>query len=233
MAQGLQGDMSSTRSHGTRETVELGNRFRQARLSRRLSIAQVSQALHMAKHHIEALEAGDFSVFAAEIYVRGACLSYAAFLGISQEVSEREVWRVLSAGRKPVPLKIHTAFSWFERLVTARLILWAALAVIGLMVSGYIVWQVQTFLQLPQLRLTEDLPAVTDELRHTVAGVAQAQAKVTVNGEVTVLSGDASFRVPLVLHRGINVVRIEAENAAGRKAVIEKHVLYTDSQMVR
>lgn len=217
--------MVGTKSQKTKPASELGEKLRQARLSRHLSVIQVANALHMPSRHIEALEEGDLGVFAAEIYARGACLKYAAFVGIESDALERVIWRALSASRERVPLKIHTAFSWFERLVTPRLILWGVVAAVGLTVTGYIIWQVQTFLQLPAVQLTEALPAVTSDETLLVKGTAESQATITLNEELIILERDSSFTVPLVLHPGVNVVRIEAENAAGRKAVIEQHVI--------
>jgi cytoskeletal protein RodZ len=223
--------MSSTRSQKTQAAVELGEKLRQARVARRLSVVQVAHELHMPRHHIEALEAGDLGVFAAEIYARGACLKYASYVGLGTESLERVVWRAVSAGRERVPLKIHMTFSWVERLLTPRVILWAVAGGVGLIVIGYIIWQVQTFLQLPDLELIQSLPTTTTSDTIVIEGKAEAEAKVTVNGEVVLPDKTTSlFRVPLMLHSGVNVVRIEAENAAGRKAIIEHHVIFSQQK---
>src|SRR3989344_7354305 len=97
----------------TEAALAMGKTFSQARRQRGLTARQVAQALNISVRHLEAIEDGDFSAFAAEIYARGACLKYAAYLGLEGDSTERMVWRALSVGRKPVPLRVHTAFSWF------------------------------------------------------------------------------------------------------------------------
>ena len=124
-----------------------------------------------------------------------------------------------------MPLRVHTAFSWFERAFTPRLLLWVCIGLIVFIIGAYIAWQVQTFLQLPTLQLVGDLPAVVLEDGVVVQGKAEADAKVTLNGQLVILQPDLSFAVRLYLHPGINVVRLEAENAAGRKGVIKRHIL--------
>ncbi len=45
------------------------------------------------------------------------------------------------------------------------------------------------------------------------------------NGDAIVLGADGLFEVPMFLHPGINVVQIEAKNAAGRTRTITRNLL--------
>lgn len=217
--------MTSTRSHKTKAAADLGALLAAARTKKRLTQHQASDALNIPRRQIAALEEGDFSLFAAELYARGACLKYAGWLGIEAAEIERGMWRALSAGRERVPLKIHTPFALVERLLNARLVLWVAIAAVALAVGAYIIWQIQTFLELPVIVLAEPLPAMAQADRLVVQGTAPAESKVTVNGETVVLQAGGSFAVPILLHGGINIIRIEAQNAAGRTSVITQDVL--------
>lgn len=218
--------MVGTKSHKTKPAADLGQLLQEARQRRRLSIQDVARALNIPSRQIEALEEGDLGVFAAEIYARGACLKYTAWLGIDMAISERAIWRALSAGRERVPLTLHTSLSWFERLLHPRLVLWLIIGCAAFGVGGYIIWQVQSFLQLPALQV-EAVPAVVSAEQLALQGTADGQAQVTVNEQPVVLETGGVWHVPLTLHPGINVVRVEAKNAAGRKSVIEKHILYS------
>jgi hypothetical protein len=104
--------------------------------------------------------------------------------------------------------------------------MWAALSVVTLIVGGYIIWQVKSFWQLPQLSLDSEVPVVASDQYVTVQGKTEAGTKVTINGEQIVLKPDATFAVDMRLHPGINVVSIEAQNAAGRKRVLERDILW-------
>lgn len=218
--------MVGTVSKKTRPDQALSAMLGQARAQRRVSLADASHALNIPIKQLEALEAGDFSIFSAEIYARGACLKYADYLGLQSEQSRRAIWRGISASRERVPLKIHTAFTWFERLMSARLVLWVAISAVVLSVGGYIFWQVKSFWQLPVVTLQENIPAMTTNSKLVIHGLSdRPETRITVNNERVILKPDATFVSDLSLHQGINVIQIEAQNAAGRKAVLVRHVL--------
>ncbi len=204
---------------------ELGERLQRERESRRMSLERVGIELHIPIHHLEAIEEGNFSAFSAEIYARGACLKYAEFLGMGGDEAERAIWRALSVGRQRVPLKIHTAFSWIERLWNARLMVWVMVGVVVVMIGGYIGWQIRSFWQLPPVNLLTEIPPVQDDSTLLVRGSTEPEVRVKLNDEPVILHSDATFEVSLKLHPGINVIRIEAQNAAGRTAIIERQVL--------
>src|SRR5450432_2457994 len=72
-------------SAGDRPTVVVGSggvgpALRAARERRGLTIAAVTEALHVEARIIEALETGRFSVFDAPVYARGFIRKYGAFL---------------------------------------------------------------------------------------------------------------------------------------------------------
>lgn len=197
----------------------------EARVRAGISLADAARELNIAVSKLAALEEGDFSVFAAEVYGRGVYLRYAAYLGVNDRQAERLVSRALTEARERVPLKVHTPLVWWERIITSRNVIVAALAVLALIVGGYITWQVQSFVRLPLLRLTGPASAVAESDTVAVTGAAEQNARVTVNGEAVLLQEDGKFEVELRLHPGINVIYVEAENAAGRVRAIERHLL--------
>ena len=54
----------------------VGEQLRQAREKANLSIADVAEQTKIRKDHLESLEAGDYNVFAAPVYIRGFVRSY-------------------------------------------------------------------------------------------------------------------------------------------------------------
>lgn len=217
--------MVGTRSVKVRPDPAVGTCLRRARQERRLTIEAVAAQLRIPTRQLQALEEGDFSVFAAEVYARGAYMQYISYLGLDEQSSQRMISRVLSGARERVPLRLHTPLGWFERFVSPRRILMAALGLVALGVGTYVLWQVQSFLRLPDVRLSEPASGVADKAALMVRGVADHEARVQVNGETMLLQEDGSFETALRLHPGINVLQVTAENAAGRGRVIEKHVL--------
>lgn len=65
--------------------IEIGNLLKKARQERQISLEELSKELKIQKRHLQAMEDGDFSVFAGEVYVRGALRNYAEAVGLNQE----------------------------------------------------------------------------------------------------------------------------------------------------
>lgn len=196
-----------------------------ARVTRGLTVDEVAAQLRIPPTQLTSLEEGDLSVFPAEVYARGAFLKYADFLGIHAESTTRAFLRALSDSREYVPLRVHTPRPWLERFLTPRWLLAGVGAFIAAAVGFYLVWQVQSFWRLPQLTLFEPTTAVVPGASVTVRGRAEADAHVTVNDEPVLLNGEDMFTTTLLLHPGINVLHVVAENAAGRQRVITQHLL--------
>ncbi|MEX1997432.1 MAG: helix-turn-helix domain-containing protein [Candidatus Andersenbacteria bacterium] len=217
--------MVGTRPAKTRRDTTVGTILTRARHARGLSVAAVAAELNIPSKHLQSLEDGDLSVFSAEVYARGAFLKYADFLGVRAEKTQHTFLQILSGAREYVPLRVHRPQPWLVSMLTPRWILAGAIASIALVVGTYIALQVQSFLELPDLALREPVTGVSDGASLTIRGVAESHARVTVNGQPALLDTAGNFTVPLVLHPGINVVHVEAENAAGRKRIIQRDIL--------
>ena len=217
--------MVGTRPTKTRSDTTVGRLLVQARRLRKLTLEEVSEELKIPAHHLQALEEGNLSVFSAEVYARGAFTQYANFLGVRAEATQRAFLRVLSGAREFVPLRVHRPRSWLASKISPRWILAGVLLGIAVLVGSYIVWQVQSFLRLPALTISEPISDVIPGATLVVRGVAEDQARVTINDQTALVDSDGGFYATLTLHPGINVLRVEAVNAAGRKRVVERHLL--------
>lgn len=205
---------------------QVGYPLRDARIALGLEVEDVAHQLNIPPRQIQALEEGNFSVFAAEVYARGAYVKYATFVGINAEQAQRTALRALSGVRQPVPLRMHTPQKWYERLLTPKLVVIAGSSFLAFLVVGYIGWQVRSFWQLPALELTSPTKTYLEDEVIMIRGTSEPSAHVRINGESVLLKENASFEVELTLHPGINVIYAEAENAAGRIRSLEQHILY-------
>ena len=64
----------------------IGQKLQQARVARKLTLEQVSQATHMRLHYLEALEAGNFEALPSTAQARGFLRTYANYLGLDADV---------------------------------------------------------------------------------------------------------------------------------------------------
>ena len=73
--------MNQSQAHYT----HIGAQFRELRLHYGLSIAQVSERLHIRSQYLEAIELGDLSGLPGKVYSQGYIHSYAEFLGLNPQ----------------------------------------------------------------------------------------------------------------------------------------------------
>lgn len=207
--------------------AEVGERLKRARKKTQLAIEDISRELHVPAKQLIALEEGDYSVFSAELYARGAYTAYAKYLGVDTDMSSRAFLRALSSVRQRIPLTLHTPATFFERLIHPKIILAAIGIFLALLVGGYITWQLQSFWRLPDLTIDGSLSRSTSERTLTITGKAEEHSQFTVNSETILLQEDARFSVPLILHKGMNMIRMEVKNSAGRVRAKQLFLLRT------
>lgn len=65
--------------------MPLGQRLRQAREAKGISLEQASSHTHILKRHLVALEANDFAALPQPTFARGFAQSYARFLGLDKD----------------------------------------------------------------------------------------------------------------------------------------------------
>ncbi len=197
----------------------VGEYLRSARNRQKISLATASHVLHIPLKQLQGLEDDDYSVFSAELYARGAYSSYAKYLGVETRISSHAFYRSLSHVRERVPLHLHTPETFLQRLIHPRIILSAIGGLLVLLVGGYIAWQLQSFWHLPNLAISFPEDALIHGSEVTLEGTAEEKSQVQINGEPILLQDNATFSVPLMLHPGMNYVKVEVKNAAGRVKV--------------
>lgn len=203
----------------------VGARLKAARRQQGLTLDEVATALRIPVRQLQSLEEGELTGFTAEVYARGVFRAYARYVGIAMPQVEHAFARAVASVRTMVPVKFLAPRRWMARILTPRWILAMVGTGAALVVGGYVVWQVQSFLRLPTLTLSEPTSGFMVGEQVRVAGRAETSATVTINGTPVLLNEDGSFELMLTLHPGINVVQVEAKNAAERRRVIVRDLL--------
>lgn len=81
-----------------------GEILKEIRLSKKISIAQISKGTHITARYIEALEKNNFSYFPAPTYVKGFLKTYGAYLGIEINVLT-DAYKKLTIAEESPPLE--------------------------------------------------------------------------------------------------------------------------------
>ena len=202
-----------------------GRVLKEARQRRRLTLDAIATTLRIPPKHLRSLEEGDLAVFAAEVYARGAYMKYARYLGVDKKGTYRAFLRLLCEVREPVPLEVPRKASWLDRKRTPAVGLMAGIGLAVVVVVGYIGWQVQSYLRLPELELIEPAASILEQASVSVKGRAEEGSSVKVNGETVLLQAGGMFEMGIPLREGINVLQVEATGVSGRTNVVRKDIL--------
>jgi cytoskeleton protein RodZ len=114
----------------------IGARLRAARERRGLTVLQAAEKLHVDARILEALEAQDFAVLGAEVYVRGHLRRYAEAVGESPAQLQEQYVSTAQAAR-PDLTRIPRGDSANR---SSRLLLPALLVVVGFALAGLLWW---------------------------------------------------------------------------------------------
>jgi cytoskeleton protein RodZ len=113
----------------------IGARLRSARERSRLTILQAAERLHVDADILEALEAENFAVLGAQVYVKGHLRHYAELVGESPEA----LFELYSQGKR-VPQPDLTRVPKPQRDDAGRLVVPAVIGLIGFAVAGAVWW---------------------------------------------------------------------------------------------
>jgi len=217
--------MVGARSKQATASYEAGKVLRQARLDRRLTLDDVAVDLRIPPDQLACLEEGDLTIFPAEVYARGAYLRYASYLGVEGRETFNSFLRSMTEVREMVPLKLPRTATWLVRIWTPVGVIVLGIGAAVMLVAGYIGWQVQSFVRLPDLEVAWPNEVVISQPWLEMMGQAERDAVVQINGATVLLREDETWSHQLPLRMGINVIRVEATGAAGRTRVLQKEIL--------
>ncbi len=213
----------------------LGEKLRELRRSKAVSLPMLEDATRVQRRYLEALERGRYDELPEPLYTRNYLRSYTRALGADEnyfiELYEDEVGQVdfLAPHRLPRERVRRSRFLVFSKFIAAGTLLVMVLGVIG-----YFIWQTSSLLRPPTIVITnpEDGLTVDSALLPLEGYVKDKDVAVLVNGKTTVISADQKFLTEVDLHRGLNLITIEAKRRYSKKAVIERRVFFSPEETV-
>lgn len=219
----------------TPESAHIGQILKKRRQALRLSLTDVELATKIRGKFLVALESGDYSGLAHDIYSKGFIQAYAEFLGLNDRVIVKQYLEqrgdlpaeAIQLGRRSTrPTK--RSF-----VITPRLVIAAAAILVALTVSAYLVWQVSTLAAPPILAVTNP---TGDEV--IVGSLADINGRVTLGADVFIndapvlVDANGNFSEKIALQNGVNVVHIVAKNRLGKTRVVTRNILAKNPQPI-
>jgi cytoskeleton protein RodZ len=168
----------------------IGARLRSARERSRLTILQAAEKLHVDADILEALEAENFAVLGAPVYVKGHLRHYAELVGESPEA----LFDLYSQGARPAQPDL-TRIPKAQPDDTRGLVIPAAIVLIGFALAGT-VWWFSSLAHRPlptagtrpvPVTVSPAAPVPQDQATPVAASAAAAKPRIVPPGQVDVV----------------------------------------------
>lgn len=171
----------------------IGDRLRQARERRGVSIAEASATLKIRAPILEAFEREDHSQLPPRVYALGQLRTYAAYLGLDPATVAAGWHGASGPAERPDGAPAMQATSALDRLVALRpgvirstrgLLAMGGLGLVVLAISGFMVLQLLRFALPPSIAITYPVEAVSNleagTLSYELKGSADARASIVI-----------------------------------------------------
>jgi len=171
----------------------IGDRLRQARERRGISIGEASAALKIRAPIIDAFEREDHSQLPPRVYALGQLRTYATYLGLDPSTVAAGWQAAPPAEGRPNPEPLTGPFSTMDRVMALRpgvirstrgVLAMGGLGISVLAISGFMVLQLLRFVLPPAISITFPLDAISNleagTLTYEVKGTADSRASIII-----------------------------------------------------
>lgn len=206
--------------------TRLGQRLKEERLSKNLSIEEVAKATKIRPQFISAIEQSNYKNLPSKAYAHGFVKNYVAYLGLPirdslamfrREFNEKEYVDVLPESftkQREIPL---SRINWHKTVLT--------IVVVFVLLAGFLFFQYRAALFDPSLSVSspkENSTVTSEEI--AVKGTTDSNNTLLVNNNSTYVDANGNFTKTITVFSGKNTITIVATNRFGRKKIIERHV---------
>ncbi|KKQ62251.1 MAG: hypothetical protein US81_C0001G0042 [Parcubacteria group bacterium GW2011_GWE2_38_18] len=208
------------------ETVAEQLRSRRQELG--LKLEKIAKEISINFKYLEALEKGNFNLLPAGVYGKNFLREYAVYLKIDYrplvEMFERETAGSNQRQQQELFSKQVVKAHYF--LAMPKIIKGIVLVVIVAVCLFYLSYRVKQIAAVPSLNIQSPIDnLITKEKSVSVAGVAEAESQLIINGESIISDTNGSFLKEVDLKKGINIISITAQKKYGRSITIKKQIL--------
>jgi cytoskeletal protein RodZ len=205
-------------------TVTLGEKLKEIRNEKRMSLAEVSKGTKIQVKYLEKLEEGKYQELPADVYVKGFLKSYAAFLGVGEMAliksyeREREIQKNIQ--KKDFKENLNKPIDISNFTITPKHIIFGLIFIFIALGFFYIYREANLFISTPRLTVTAPVDGTTTSERVIqVSGIAERDADVSINNQKVVVNDDGKFSEEVGLQSGVNAITIRAKNRFDKEAM--------------
>lgn len=199
-------------------TLTLGEKLRNLRSEKRISLGEVSRATKIQIKYLELLEAGDYDKLPVDVYVKGFLRGYAQFLGVEdsallrlyeKEKGIKNNLEKVSPGKSEKKEKINIS----PFLITPKVIATLAFSFIFFGGIFYLYKEIDAFANTPKLVIINPAQNSSENDNSVIVeGITDKDARVFINNQPILVSDEGRFSENLALQSGTNTINIKAVN---------------------
>lgn len=205
--------------------VKAGQRLKEQRTSKGLTIEEVSKATKIRESYLLAIEKGNYQKLPASTYIQGFVRNYAKYLGLPEqeilalfrrEFDEEKAFKVLPEGlvKEDFPIKKIKLADAAKIIIPLFLIL-----------LFYILFQYRFAIISPPLEVVfPNEGAVVFSRTITISGKTDPNVTVFVNDETASLDKDGNFKKVINVFPGKTTIKVLVVNRFGKETIMERHI---------
>ncbi|MBU0661350.1 helix-turn-helix domain-containing protein [Patescibacteria group bacterium] len=215
------------------ETKRIGSYLQDARMSKGVTLAEMSQQLRISKQHIQMIEESHFTELPFSIMYQKKILAYyAELIGVNPTDCVNQFIKEEGKTTKKNSPTLQKRWEYSSFISNLPLILRnAALTTIAFTVLGYLVLQVKHIVEPPILTIysPENGQIINNADLH-IYGQTDKQAQVQINGKTIVNNENGYFDETITLSQGVNSITFTAKKKHGKIISDTRHVVYKKEQ---
>lgn len=198
-----------------------GDKLRETRLNRGLTLRKASRDLNVSVKYLEALENYDLNLIPRDL-VDHLIDSYATYLGLKYK--ELSALRAdTESFKKVISLKKQSLFSAYD--VLAKSFLWLLLAFFLL----FLIYNVAAIFIPPPLSIEKPQDGlITYQREVTIVGSTVPEAEVVINNKAVLVDQAGKFSTSFDLQKGLNLIKITSKKRYSRVQEVTIRVLFNE-----
>ncbi|OGV91346.1 hypothetical protein A3A66_03010 [Microgenomates group bacterium RIFCSPLOWO2_01_FULL_46_13] len=200
----------------------VGELLKEARLKRKLTLADLSRQTRIQEKALKAVEENNFQNLPPATFVKGFVQNYARVVGVNpktvlaifrRDFIEDKLGRVM-----PRSLVEPIQQSMFTPRTTGLLLL----GLLGLFIIGFFVRQVYVFTAAPRVTVTAPVEGAVVRSPIVVEGETVTDAMVAINNKEVVVDSQGKFRTELQLSLGEHTIVVVATDRRGKARTVQR-----------
>lgn len=199
-------------------TLTLGEKLRDLRNEKRMSLGEVSRATRIQTKYLEYLEAGEYGKLPVDVYVKGFLRGYAQFLGVDDSILMRLYEKEKGIKHNLEKVSYHKTekkekINISPFLVTPKVLVFFVFSFLFFGGIFYLYKEIDAFANTPKLVIINPVQnSSEDDNSVVVEGITDKDARVFINNQPILVSDEGRFSESLALQFGTNTISIKAVN---------------------